>query len=343
MPFWQRLIWPAGGCAFLVLLAWQYLNKDYKSSIAWAVMILTVSVLLTRALLYMDSTAFEDPNRTIFFGIFAFIPIVYISAFIALKPQSAVFACVTTWLLFATTTSIWLIPAAQIGRQGADHALMVLFIGQPLAIILLSALPGYHRITAGSQAEKEDIQNQVNRLTQQAITDHLTELLNRRGFDDQMSSLWTHTDPLKPWALLIYADVDYFKKYNDALGHSAGDLCLQELGKVFKKLAEDNQLFAARMGGEELTLFGTCSTAAEAYSLALQLEKSVNKLAIPHPASEDGSHLVRMSYGASIVKTNSISRREFIKSADEAMYQAKNQGRSRLCFSPQALSAISST
>lgn len=341
MPFWQRLIWPVGGVYFIAIWVRQATTEQYLETVAWAMMIGVVCVLLSRALLYMDSAAFEDPNRSIFFGIYAFIPIVYISAFITFEPRSAVVACVSTWLLFVFTTSFWLIPAAIEGRQGADYALIVLFIGQPISILLLSALPGYHRLLEQNEAKHQETAEKAEQYLQDAITDHLTGLLNRRGFDDQLGSIWNEPELHEQWSLLVYADVDYFKLYNDTLGHNAGDKCLRELGDLIKTFAEEKGLHAARMGGEEFTLFGVFPTAEEAYAAAIELEWQISKAAIPHPAAPGGKPLLSMSFGCAISETAKVSKREFINSADQALYRAKNEGRNRLCFSQDALTAVS--
>ena len=341
MPFWQRLIWPVGGVYFISIWIRQATTERYLEKAAWAMMAGVVFVLLSRALLYMDSVAFEDPNRSIFFGIYAFIPVVYISAFITFEPKSAVIACVSTWLLFVFTTSFWLVPAAIEGRQGADYALIVLYIGQPISILLLSALPGYHRLLEQNEAKHQETAERAEQYLHDAITDHLTKLLNRRGFDDLLDNLWNNPATNTPWSLLVYADVDYFKRYNDALGHLAGDKCLQELGDLIKAFADEKSLHASRMGGEEFTLFGLFSTAEEAYAAAIELEWQISKAAIPHPATPSGKPLLTMSFGCAICETAKISKREFINSADQALYRAKNEGRNRLCFSQDALTAVS--
>jgi len=131
---------------------------------------------------------------------------------------------------------------------------------------------------------------------------------------------------------IIFIDIDYFKIYNDLYGHQAGDDCLKKVATSIARCAKRPFDFLARYGGEEfvLVLYGPPDDYAR--SLPEQIRCDVMDLLIPHAGSEAAKY-VTVSVGVALARCGSHrSLNGAIQTADEAMYQAKREGRNRVAF-----------
>jgi diguanylate cyclase (GGDEF)-like protein len=178
--------------------------------------------------------------------------------------------------------------------------------------------------TLGAQAEKlEEANNELARLS---ATDPLTGLFNRRYFDETLVNEWNRACRSQSSLSLLMIDVDNFKKYNDALGHPAGDLCLKKVAEVLHNNAQRSGEFAARIGGEEFAVVTSNSGTPEAVSLAERILRDIADLKIPHPGSAYG--FVTVSIGVSTLEhCPGQSHVQLINEADMALYRAKQEGR----------------
>jgi diguanylate cyclase (GGDEF)-like protein len=169
-------------------------------------------------------------------------------------------------------------------------------------------------------------------LNELAERDGMTGLYNRRIFDDYVERLWRQSRREGTAVAIIFVDIDYFKLYNDLYGHQAGDDCLKKVAKCIGRGAKRPFDFAARYGGEEfvLVLYGPPDEYAR--GVPEQIRRDVLELAIPHPASLAAKH-VTVSVGFAIASPEtSRSLTGAIQTADEALYQAKREGRNRVVF-----------
>ncbi|MBD1927234.1 diguanylate cyclase [Trichocoleus sp. FACHB-90] len=168
------------------------------------------------------------------------------------------------------------------------------------------------------------------KLERLASIDGLTQLANRRRFDDYLSHEWKRaTREQQPLSLILF-DVDYFKRYNDCYGHQSGDDCLQQLAKAASRAVKRPADLVARYGGEEFAaiLPNTSAQGATAVAQAIRLE--VQQLKLPHAQSKVSDY-VTLSLGvSSAIPTEDCLPETLIAMADEALYQAKNQGRDRI-------------
>ena len=165
-------------------------------------------------------------------------------------------------------------------------------------------------------------------LAELARTDGLTNLLNRRGFDESLAREWRrcHRNG-KPISLLML-DADHFKAYNDRFGHQAGDGVLRALAAcVLANIRRPGDV-AARYGGEEFIVILPDTDLAGAGHIAEAIRAGVEALAIPHAV--DGP-VVTISVGVSFaVAGNSVTTDDLLAAADGALYESKATGRNRV-------------
>ncbi len=169
-------------------------------------------------------------------------------------------------------------------------------------------------------------------LNELAERDGMTRLYNRRIFDDYMERLWRQSRREGTGVAIIFVDIDFFKLYNDLYGHQAGDDCLKRVAQCIARGAKRPFDFAARYGGEEfvLVLYGPPDEYAR--TVPEQIRRDVLELAIPHAGSQAAKH-VTVSVGLALATPEtSRSLAGAIQTADEALYQAKREGRNRVVF-----------
>ena len=160
-----------------------------------------------------------------------------------------------------------------------------------------------------------------------AITDDLTGLANRRHFNAVLEEEIRRARRKNFYLSLMMIDVDHFKRYNDLYGHVAGDRCLQVIADVMRQTCKRAGQLPARYGGEEFAIIMPGSPTAEATVVAEMMRVAVMDKGIPHKGSEV-AQVVTVSIGiATSIVSSSTSFQWFIKEADEALYQAKAQGR----------------
>jgi diguanylate cyclase (GGDEF)-like protein/PAS domain S-box-containing protein len=161
-------------------------------------------------------------------------------------------------------------------------------------------------------------------------TDGLTGLANRRSFDETIEREWRRAQRAGYPLALIMADIDDFKKFNDAYGHLEGDECLKKIGTSFKNAVRRAGDLAARYGGEEFVLLLPMMKASEAAQIAEEIRTKVLALKILHKESGT-SGFVTLSLGvAAVVPKQDVSAEGLIAMADKALYRAKREGKNRL-------------
>jgi len=163
-----------------------------------------------------------------------------------------------------------------------------------------------------------------------STTDELTKLDNRRSFMEYLNVVWKQNMRLNLPVAVMMIDVDYFKKYNDSLGHIEGDKALIAIAQCMKDQMKRETDFIARFGGEEFICLLPFLKKDEALYFAEKLRQSVEDMKLPHPMSEHSKY-VTVSLGMAItVPDNNISQSQFLDEADKALYKAKQSGRNRV-------------
>lgn len=173
-------------------------------------------------------------------------------------------------------------------------------------------------------------------LQQQAEVDALTQIANRRAFDRHLQLEWSHCLRSQQPLALILCDVDFFKAYNDRYGHPMGDQCLIQVAQVLQQSARRPADLAVRYGGEEFALLLPNTYLDSARQIALSLQARLRELEIVHGGSKVSGY-VTLSIGLVIHTPQPGETAEaLVLAADQALYDAKRQGRDRLVISPWA-------
>ena len=185
-----------------------------------------------------------------------------------------------------------------------------------------------------------ELRNSLAQAARLAAIDGLTGVANRRALDCSMEEQWLlATRNQTPLALLMI-DADFFKQYNDRLGHQAGDACLRALASALSKRVSRPGDLVARFGGEEFAVLLPDTPLEGARHVAEMIRLAVHNLGIAHPDSPlsasaglfKGQSHVTVSIGCSaLVPQSGNKMHHLIELADQALYDAKRSGRDRVC------------
>lgn len=185
-----------------------------------------------------------------------------------------------------------------------------------------------HSVEKGQQ-----LAQQLNKLSRQ---DGLTGLANRRHLDEVMNHEWNRALRQQHPLTLMIIDVDFFKFYNDKLGHLAGDDCLKQIAGLIASLAKRSGELAARYGGEEFILLYPSMDERDAERQAERLMNAIKKLALPNP--DEHRPFVTISVGVAVTEPSEVTCVEqLLRQADAALYKAKANGRNRYEFFDDAM------
>ncbi|MGB3203789.1 MAG: diguanylate cyclase [Crinalium sp.] len=205
-------------------------------------------------------------------------------------------------------------------------------VWQPLEINLLSSLATQVAIAIQQSELYHQLQGANQELQSLASSDSLTAIGNRRCFDQTLERQWHSLRGEQQSLSLILCDIDCFKLYNDTYGHQAGDYCLQQVAKAISRAAKRLNDLAARYGGEEFAIILPNTNFAGAVRVAEEIRSFVGELKILH-ANSTVSQYVTISLGvACTIPSLESSATMLVAMADEALYQAKKQGRDRVVY-----------
>ena len=171
-----------------------------------------------------------------------------------------------------------------------------------------------------------ELQHANQRLEELSRVDALTELSNRRAFDERLKLELNISKREGTSLAVVMLDIDQFKPYNDNYGHPAGDSCLRAVAQVIQKSCHRGGDFAARYGGEEFVVLLPKSTLEGARVLAENIRSGLEALAITHGYSSVAP-VVTVSIGIAVTEDGSD---DVVVRADQALYVAKSSGRNRV-------------
>lgn len=168
-----------------------------------------------------------------------------------------------------------------------------------------------------------------DRLRTLSATDGLTQVPNRRLFDETLAREWHRALRDATPLALILVDIDHFKRYNDHYGHVAGDECLKQVAVAMRSSLHRAGDFVARYGGEEFAVILPATSTKQAVEIAEKIRLAVSALAIAH-IDNSVSATVSISLGvASTVPDRAGEGISLVQTADRALYLAKDGGRNR--------------
>ena len=160
--------------------------------------------------------------------------------------------------------------------------------------------------------------------------DGLTQISNRRKFDEVLEKEWKHCKREQLELSLIMLDLDYFKEFNDRYGHLAGDDCLKEIAETIEEYVNRPRDLAARYGGEEFMVILPETDLKGARQVAEKIQQAIIDLEIEHEASKVAPY-VTVSLGVStIIPKDEAGKEKFLDTVDKALYQAKETGRNQI-------------
>ena len=180
-------------------------------------------------------------------------------------------------------------------------------------------------LVAQQVATKLDLAQVYERIRQMAMVDELTQLKNRRTFEQAFLTMLSRAKRRRGPLSLIITDIDRFKRLNDTYGHPFGDLVLQQVSAVLQRAVRNVDL-AARWGGEEFAILLEDSDEAGALLIAERIRQDVAALTFDH---ETGPVKLTLSLGIASYPDDARSQSDLLNRADEALFYAKENGRNR--------------
>ena len=220
-----------------------------------------------------------------------------------------------TWILFALIV-----------------VLVVIFIGcWFLAQLWVKHLRAEQKVLRISKGLEEEVKTRTKELNlareiaeQEARTDELTGMNNRRAFFEFGSQIQKLSERYRHKYSLLMLDLDHFKKINDSFAHAAGDKVLKEVARVISKLVRGADV-AARVGGEEFAIILPEAESSESFQLAERIRQTIEANIIEVGSQNQLS--ITVSIGLAESQSNICAIEKIMSMADSALYQAKNNGR----------------
>lgn len=228
-------------------------------------------------------------------------------------------------LLLIVTTGI---PAVLLGLGQIRFELFLILFLINAGAFFISSTTG-RAITGAFTSETEEI----NRLKTEATTDALTHLLNRSGLEQAAGAAWALCKRDKKKAGVILADIDYFKSYNDTLGHPEGDNILRQVANSIKNCFRRETDIIGRIGGDEFLIFLPDVNDDRILEMAQSLSSSIINLKVTTVSEDNPRDFLSVSIGVATSLPNPDDLLiDFYKTVDKALYRAKRAGRNCISF-----------
>lgn len=177
----------------------------------------------------------------------------------------------------------------------------------------------------------------LSEATSLASLDGLTQIANRRRFDEYLEYVWKEMARQQAPLSIALLDIDYFKQYNDTYGHLAGDNCLKQVAQALSSALYRPGDLLARYGGEEFVVILPQTMEVGAIKVAERMQAAIAQLQIPHTASGVSSCLTLSIGIACTIPCHGQLLSSLLDSADRQLYLAKQQGRNRIvCSTPDS-------
>jgi diguanylate cyclase (GGDEF)-like protein/PAS domain S-box-containing protein len=189
-------------------------------------------------------------------------------------------------------------------------------------------------IQVGIAIQQAELYQQLEAANQElkrlATLDGLTQLANRRRFDEYLEQEWWRLAREQQPLSLILCDIDFFKRYNDTYGHQAGDECLKQVAVALQRSVKRPADVVARYGGEEFAVILPHTADTGALCLAELIREEVRNLSLTHAGSNVSSHITLSLGVAGMIPQLDATFADLVAAADAALYEAKASGRDRV-------------
>ena len=207
------------------------------------------------------------------------------------------------------------------------------YLVKPVSFVVLNAkiraLQRLESMRAKQLEMSRDLASANRELEKLSRQDGLTGIANRRYFDSYLLTEVRRGAREKAPVSLILSDVDHFKAFNDCYGHQAGDDCLRRVAAALSSAGRRPADLAARYGGEEFAMVLPGTALEGAVDVAKAVSRVIGGLAIPHARSAVDQSVTLSQGIVSLVPDKETTCEHLIQHADQALYQAKQQGRNR--------------
>jgi diguanylate cyclase len=173
----------------------------------------------------------------------------------------------------------------------------------------------------------EEQAQEIDHVRHEARSDSLTDIANRRSFDEKLHLMLDDWRRLNTPFVLILADLDHFKRINDAHSHQAGDRVLQAAAKGLQKLSRNGD-FVGRFGGDEFAILMPNTTLEAGMAVATSMQRGISEKAF-HVSVRNGEVSISFSMGVAVSMAGD-SDETILQRADQALYRSKNAGRNQV-------------
>lgn len=181
-----------------------------------------------------------------------------------------------------------------------------------------------------SSNEINNLRNKLDETRAEALTDKLTGISNRAGFDKALNMAMMEARDEQESMTLVMCDIDHFKKFNDNYGHQVGDQVLRLVGGILRSTLKGQDI-PCRYGGEEFAMILPRTRLNDAAKVADAIRLAVERKRIVRKSTGEAISRVTMSFGVSEFIPGEPGS-ELIERADKALYEAKGTGRNRVCL-----------
>ena len=279
------------------------------------------------ALTFTLINVFEHGQNNVLFHAAMMYAVVIIYGFVGMRFYTAMFAGWSGGLI-GIAISVWLNGSIDWTYLNRTYTFSS-FLGMALAY----AIDRQHRENylqdCMIELNRLELMRQAQQLSILSQQDALTGLANRRYLDEVLENEWKRSIRHEVPITIMMIDIDFFKLYNDTLGHIQGDQCLRRIAILLGSISSRSGDLAARYGGEEFLLLFSMTDKDQALIQVQRLMQLMQNIGIAHPRS-NVSKYVTISVGVATTTPHlNDSLSEFISQADHALYVAKNNGRNQ--------------
>ena len=327
LPTELRTAWVAyyGWVGMIIVFAW--LLAFIPSMNRWFDYYVCLGSTGAVALTFTLINVLEHGQNNVLFHAAMMYAVVIIYGFVGMRFYTAMFA---GWCggLIGIAISVWFNGSIDWTYLNRTYTFSS-FLGMALAY----AIDRQHRENylqdCMIELNRLELMRQAQQLSILSQQDALTGLANRRYLDEVLENEWKRSIRHEVPITIMMIDIDFFKLYNDTLGHIQGDQCLRRIAILLGSISSRSGDLAARYGGEEFLLLFSMTDKDQALIQVQRLMQLMQNIGIAHPRS-NVSKYVTISVGVATTTPHlNDSLSEFISKADHALYVAKSNGRNQ--------------